>query len=179
MLHDKLYERIRLIRWLFPLSIILVVIIYQFGPARWIQSLFGEQFHFVAEILFYGTLGPALAFLLLSFLARWMEERETSDLQAKLIAKARQDTQTSRELCDDALQTLFAASILVNSLKFSIEELPEVTSARLNEADQSLNGSIQRLRRHLQNGAGAQPGGDEARGIVSDQANQEVQLTVR
>ena len=148
----RLSERIRVLRWAFPLAVVLLVVFYQFGPARWIEDRWGSQSHFVAEILFYGTLGPALAFLLLGFLKRWLEERETSDLQARVVAQAREQVKDSHLICDEALQTLFATSMLLNTIEHSYTDLSPKTRAQLKETEQALECTIQRLRTHLLNG---------------------------
>jgi len=129
---------------------VLLVVVYEVGPARWIQDGVGDAYHFVAEILFYGTVGPLLAFLLLRFLGRWLEERETSELQARVLAQAREHAQVSRELSDDALQTLFAASMLLASLKSTLPDLPPEAASALREMQQSLDRVIRQLSDHLQ-----------------------------
>ncbi|MBI4768852.1 MAG: hypothetical protein HY784_00175 [Chloroflexi bacterium] len=105
-----------------PVGLLLLVVVYEAGPARWIHDRLGDNYHFVAEVLFYGTTGPALAFVLLDFLGRWLEERETSELQAQVLAQARERAKISHQLSDDALQTLFAASALLTSLESSLPE---------------------------------------------------------
>ena len=128
----------------------LLVVIYEIGPARWIQDGVGDAYHFVAEILLYGTVGPLLAFLLLRFLGRWLEERETSELQAQVLAQAREHARVSRELSDDALQTLFAVSTLLASLESTLPNLSPEAAPTLHETQQSLDCAIRRLRDHLQ-----------------------------
>ena len=139
-----------LLQVLVPAGLVLLVVAYEIGPARWIYDGLGEAYHFVAEILFYGTVGPVLAFLLLHLLHRWLEEKETSDVQAQVLAQAREYARTSRELSDDALQTLFAASMLLASLKSAVPDLPPEAASSLLEIEQSLDLAIQKLRNHLQ-----------------------------
>jgi hypothetical protein len=73
--------RVRWLRRILPVGLLLLVVIYEIGPAYWIHDALGEQYHFLAEILVYGTVGPVLAFLLLDLLDRWLEERETTKLK--------------------------------------------------------------------------------------------------
>jgi len=159
-LHTPAPERLPLLtalrRWLdllqvlLPTGLVLLVIVYEIGPARWIYYEWGETYHFVAEILFYGTVGPALAFLLLNFLGRWLEERETSDLQAQVLAQARGRARLSHELNDDALQILFAASTFLASLQVALPELSPETTSTLRETQRALDRAIRQLRDHLQ-----------------------------
>lgn len=139
-----------LLKWLVPASLVFVVVAYELGPSRWIHDGLGADYHFVLEILVYGTVGPALAFLVLHFLDQWLQERETTELQALVLAHARERARISRELSDDALQILFAASTLLATLKTAAPDLPPESVAALRETDQALSNAIQQLRDHLQ-----------------------------
>lgn len=142
-------------RWLgvlqlvIPIGLVLLVVIYEAGPAEWIYQQWGLTSHYIAEVVFYGSVGPILAFGLLHLLARWIEERETSDLQAQVLARARERARLNRELIDDTLQSLFAVSVLLASLRASSSELPPEASAILSQTQRSLDESIRRLREHL------------------------------
>ena len=142
---------LRILRWLLPVSMLLLVVAYQLVAARWFQNNVGEQYHYLAEILFYGTIGPAFAFMLLHFLGRWLEEKETSDLQAKLLAQAREYAGISNKLNDDALQTLFAARILINSIEAGLEKQDQGAAALLKRTETALEVAIKELREHLEN----------------------------
>lgn len=146
-----LRRRLSLLQKLVPIGLLLLVIVYEIGPARWIHDRLGDTYHFVAEILVYGTVGPALAYMLLDFLGRWLEERETSELQAKVLAQAREHARISHQLSDEAVQALFAASMLLTSFKSSLSELPPEVAPQLREAEQGLHQAIQQLRAHLLN----------------------------
>ena len=138
-----------LLRWLIPGGLMLLVIAYELGPARWIAGRLGFTYHLAAEILLFGTVGPLLAFILLDFLSRWLDERDTSDLQAHLLAQTREQVQTGHRLCDDALQALFAAGAIIASLKPDPESSPEL-AAHVQTAEQQLSQTIKNLRRHLE-----------------------------
>jgi len=146
-----LRRRLSLLQKLAPIGLLFLVIAYEIGPARWIHDWLGDAYHFVAEILVYGTVGPALAYLLLDFLGRWLEERETSELQAKVLAQAREHARISHQLSDEAVQALFAASMLLTSFTSSLSELPPEVASQLREAEQGLHQAIQQLRAHLLN----------------------------
>jgi signal transduction histidine kinase len=150
MFSNKLTARIRLLRWAVPLSLAVLVVIYQLGLARWIHQAYGEQYHTFAEIFFYGIGGPLLAFLSLDFLIRWLEERETSELQSKILEETRANIATSRSINDETLQTLYAISVMLNTLKSSLPEIPSEKTDLLQEAESALDKSMSRLRLHLQ-----------------------------
>lgn len=145
-----LRERVRWLRRILPVGLLLLVVIYEVGPAYWIHDAIGEQYHFLAEILVYGTVGPVLAFLSLDLLDRWLEERATTEAQAQRLAQIDAHAKISQQLNDDALQMLFAASILLASLKSTWEDLPPDTRYNLLETEQALDRAIQQLRDHLQ-----------------------------
>ena len=137
------------LQFVIPIGLVLLVVVYEIGPAEWIYQQLGAADHFIAEIVFYGSVGPILAFGLLRMLARWIEERETSDLQAQVLARAREQARLSRELVDDTLQSLFAVSVLLASLRASAPELSPEATAILSQTQRSLDRSIRSLREHL------------------------------
>ncbi len=144
-------QQLRRWRWLLPLGLMFLVVLYEIGPSRWIYAHFGFTYHLAAEILIFGTIGPALVFLTLNFVNRWLEERETSDLQAQLLIKTQRDANHSRQLIDDAVQILFAVGTLIDSLKSSHTKLPGETAIQVEAMEQSLHNAIEQLRRHLLN----------------------------
>lgn len=158
MFSTKLTSRIRLLRWAVPLSLAVLVAVYQLGLARWLLQEYGEQYHTIAEILFYGIGGPLLAFLSLDFLIRWLEERETSELQSRILEETRANIATSRSLNDETLQTLYAISVMLNTLKSSLPEIPEEKKGLLKEAESALDKSMDRLRLHLESPVFGQTG---------------------
>lgn len=137
------------LRWLIPGGLMLLVIAYEIGPARWLHNQFGFTYHLVAEVLLFATVGPLLAFVLLDFLWRWLDERDTSDLQAQLLAQTREQAQTGYRLSDDALQALFAAGAIIASLKPDSESSPEL-AARVEATEQQLSQTVKKLRHHLE-----------------------------
>src|SRR5574341_759052 len=146
---SKLRQRMNVLKVVVPVSMFALVVVYEFGPARWIYYAVGDTYHFLAEILFYGTLGPALAYVVLEVLGRWLDERETSDFQSRVLAKAREQAKVSDKMSDDALQALFAATILLSSLETALPELPPETVAQLRETRQALEQTILRVSAYL------------------------------
>ena len=152
LLHrNVLQQRFKFLRWMVPLGMMLLVIFYQLGPARWIHEQYGYPYHIVAEIIVFAAVGPTLAFILLYFLERWLEERDTSDLQAQLLKRARQETRRSRQLNDDALQVLFAAGAVIDSLKETHPGLSPENLDQVESTEEALQESVESLRSHLLN----------------------------
>jgi signal transduction histidine kinase len=119
------------------------------GPARWTHDNLSSDSHFISEILIYGTVGPILAFALLEFFARWLEEREATELQAQVLKPVREQARVNHKLSDDALQALFAASALIVSLESRLPDNSPEAAAQLREAQKALDHIIQELRAHL------------------------------
>lgn len=146
---NTLRRRLGLIKWLIPAGLMLLVIVYELGPARWLNDGLGFSYHLLAEIVLFGTLGPALAFVLLDLLGRWVDEKETADLQAKLLAEANEKEIIVRQVSDDTLQVLFATSLLIATMKSDHFDLPSDTTAQIEATEQELQEAIDRLRSHL------------------------------
>ena len=145
----RLRQRLGQVKWLIPVGLMFLVATYELGPARWIYAAGGFNALTVADVLIFGTVGPVLAFFALSLLEQWFEERETSDLQAEILAHARRDAERSRQLNDDAIQVLFAASALISSLQFVQAEIPMEYATQLRNTETALDDAIRNLRLHL------------------------------
>jgi signal transduction histidine kinase len=144
-----LRRQLGLFKWLIPAGLMLLVIVYELGPARWLNDGLGFSYHLLVEIVLFGTLGPALAFVLLDLLGRWVDEKETADLQAKLLAEANEKEIIVRQVSDDTLQVLFATSLLIATMKSDHFDLPSETAAQIEATEQELQEAIDRLRFHL------------------------------
>ncbi len=145
-----LRQRLRTLRWLLPLVMAFFVMMYELGPGHWLMDRFGPDAHTLGEVIVFGTAGPLLTFIVLEFLARWLDERETSDLQAQLMAEARADVSRSRALVDDAVQAIFSASALMTALQVEAEQQGVDTGAiPVAETQSALDDIVDDLRAHL------------------------------
>lgn len=133
-------------RWV-PVGLVLVVILYELGPSRWVHDRFGADVHFTAEIVIFGTIGPLLTYVVLELFSRWLEAREAAERQAALLAAAQEHVEISRQLNDDAIQTLFAASAVLSAVEDSVP--PELAS-QLESTGEALDQAIRQLRAHIQ-----------------------------
>lgn len=144
-------RQLRLLKWLVPGALVLLVVAYELGPSRWTYEGLGFTYHLLAEILVFGTFGPLLAFVLLDLLGHWLDERDTADLQADLLSKAGEKESEADKLCDDTLQVLFATNLLITQIKAQGGELSSGTMEQIEVTEQALNGSIEKLREHMLN----------------------------
>jgi hypothetical protein len=142
---DHLRQRLDLLRWLVPAGLLALVIVNELGLARWVHLQLGDVASVTLNILIYGSVGPVLAYFLLTFIGRWLEERETSALQSQALHQVRAQVQRSHDLTDDALQTLFATSMVLDTLTDRLPDLSPEAAARFREAEQAVNRAIEQL----------------------------------
>jgi PAS domain S-box-containing protein len=76
MNYSTLKDRIEFWRWLLPAVMIVIVLLYQLILARWVHDTFSDAAHYGVEILFFGSIGPALTFLTLTQIGRWLAEKD-------------------------------------------------------------------------------------------------------
>ena len=140
-----LRQRVDRLRWLAPAGLLLLVIINELGLARWVEAHIGHTASVTLDILIYGSVGPVLAYLLLTVVGRWLEERETSEAQAEALHRVRAQAQHSHDLTDDALQTLFATSLMLDTLARELPNLSPEATAQYREAEKAVNRAIEQL----------------------------------
>jgi len=75
-------QRIALLRWVFPLFLVFSVVVYQLVVASWIHDQYGENTHYIAEILFYATLGPLLTYWIMTNINHWIDQKEQAESMA-------------------------------------------------------------------------------------------------
>lgn len=143
------HQQLKVLRWLIPIGLMLLVVFYEVGPSRWTYEAFGFTYHLLIEILVFGTVGPALAFVILELLGRWIDEKDTADLQAQLLAQANEKELEVRRLNDETLQVLFATNLLITNLKTEQTDLPLNIAPQIEVTERALNEVMQRLRSHL------------------------------
>jgi signal transduction histidine kinase len=142
---DPLRRRLGQLRWLVPVGLMALVIVNELGLARWVHLHWGDAASIALNILIYGSVGPVMAYLTLTFIGRWLEERETSALQSQALHRARAQAQRHHDLTDDALQTLFATSLILNNLAGGLPDLSPEAAGQFREAEQAVNRAIEQL----------------------------------
>lgn len=155
---------LRRLNWMVPTFLFLLVAGYQLGPARWIHTYLGHHYHLAAEIIVYGTAGPLLALGFINLFRRWLEERDTSDLQSQLLENARAEAERSRELNDDALQVLFAAGAMLDTLKAAHPAYDDALLEEIDTTEEALQAAVHQLRSRLLQAdlpAGGTAGGEQ------------------
>lgn len=143
-------NRLRQLKWWLPLGLLLLVAAYEFGISRMVLETWGSMAHYILDLVVFGTVGPILTFAVISFLIRWMEERQTNELQAKILQQAREYARHHHEFTDSTLQSLFATSLFLQALTSNRQQqLPPAVNDQLQTINQSLDATIRSLREHL------------------------------
>lgn len=77
--HWTLRQRILILRWLLPLALAILSVMYQHGPATWVHDYFSHSLHYIVEIFFYGLVGPVFVYMAVRQIGRWLEEKEHAE----------------------------------------------------------------------------------------------------
>jgi signal transduction histidine kinase len=64
-----------------PAAITIVAALYQLGPARYVHDNYGAWAHYALEVLFYGTTGPIVMWLVLRIVRTWVEQKEQAEAE--------------------------------------------------------------------------------------------------
>jgi PAS domain S-box-containing protein len=78
--NHTLRQRIVLLRWALPAALLILTLIYELGPARWLQDNLHDPVDL--EILLYGVLSPLLAFWVLTLIGRWLDKTDRAEKAA-------------------------------------------------------------------------------------------------
>lgn len=78
-----LKQRIAILRWILPVTLTIITILYQLWSAHLTHNYYGDTIHYAVEFLFYATVGPLLIFWALTRLGHWLDEKERVEKQAR------------------------------------------------------------------------------------------------
>ena len=79
--NHTLRQRVALLRWALPAALLILTLVYEFGPARWLQDNVNDPVDL--EILLWGVLTPLLAFWALTLIGRWLDKTERAEKAAR------------------------------------------------------------------------------------------------
>jgi PAS domain S-box-containing protein len=82
-----LRQRIASMRWMLTLIWIVGVVIYQLVIAAWVQNRFSEGTHYFVEIMFYGSVGPLLAYWFLLRIDNQLKEMGSVERKAQTMER--------------------------------------------------------------------------------------------
>lgn len=79
----KLSKRVERLQWILPSVIIIFVIVYQTWFVNFIHDTISENAHYIVELLLYGAMGPTVTFVVLTWIRRWLVEKESMEDQVR------------------------------------------------------------------------------------------------
>lgn len=79
---SMLRRQIAVLRWVLPLLVAALGILYEVGPGRWIHDSFGASDYFNLDIIFYATVAPLVVYIALTRISQWRDDKEQAEHQA-------------------------------------------------------------------------------------------------
>lgn len=102
----SLYRSVRLLRYILPITAFLFVLVHQSLTHGWPGSPQLSS-HLLWQVLPYGTIGPVLVWLALTWFARWARERDEAEAHLRCLYDTSRQAATATEteaIVDIALQ---------------------------------------------------------------------------
>lgn len=81
--YSYLIQRVAILRWLFPLLLFVIAALYQLVFSIWVHNTYGDRIHFLIEDLFFSATGPLVSFWAMTFIYRWLQEKEQVEKLAR------------------------------------------------------------------------------------------------
>ncbi len=94
---DSLYRIVRLLRYILPITAFLFVVVHQSVTHDWLRSPQWSA-HFLWQVLPYGTIGPVVVWLALTWFVRWARERDEAEAHLHCLYKISQQAATATEM---------------------------------------------------------------------------------
>src|SRR5512136_2673423 len=79
--NHTLRQRVAFLRWALPAALLILTLVYEVGPARWLQDNVNDPVDL--EILLWGVLSPLLAFWVLTLIGRWLDKTDRAEKAAR------------------------------------------------------------------------------------------------
>lgn len=94
---DSIYRIVRLLRYILPITAFLFVVAHQSITHDWLRSP-QLSAHFLWQVLPYGTIGPVVVWLALTWFVRWARERDEAEAHLHCLYKISQQAATATEI---------------------------------------------------------------------------------
>jgi len=94
---DSIYRIVRLLRYILPIAAFLFVVAHQSITHNWLRSP-QLSAHFLWQVLPYGTIGPVVVWLALTWFVRWARERDEAEAHLHCLYKISQQAATATEM---------------------------------------------------------------------------------
>ena len=145
-------EQVALFRLILPPAIFVVVVLYQLFLVGRVHEL-GLPYHFAVEILFYGLLGPAVTWGVLTWIERQLLAKERAEQRAEEERRRRERAvreeraRIAREIHEGVAQNLYFLGLQMDLCRKLAPKEPERVGEELEGLQTLLQESLQDLRR--------------------------------
>ncbi len=144
MLPAKLSDRLRLLQWVLPAAIIILAAFYQLGPARYVHDNYGAWAHYALEVLFYGTTGPIVMWIILRIVRTWVEQKEQAEAEVyRLNTELQQRVDERTRELREKNEALAAANEQLQGLDRLKSEFVSLVSHELRAPLTNVRGAIE------------------------------------
>ncbi len=83
-LNSVLQKRLSLLRWVLPIVLGGLAVVYETGLGRWIHDVIGAYLYFNLDVLFYAIAVPLVVFTTLTLIRDWIDKAERAQQQAQV-----------------------------------------------------------------------------------------------
>jgi len=151
-------QRVARLQWALPAIIGVFVVIYQSLFVDLIHRWAGHRWHYVAEIIFYGMVGPSVTYFVLSWIRRWLVEKEAAEATVRqqekrlTLIKLEEGKRVAQHLHREVLPNLaYVANKVDHLCDKLLSETPNHPSVQreLATASSTLRGTIGELRQKI------------------------------
>jgi signal transduction histidine kinase len=167
-----LIRQVNILRFVVPFILFIVVLSYEVWEHIWLDGSFSFDFHLTSEVLFFGIIGPAGVFLVLSYVVRLLREQMASaeELEILNINLEKMVAERTEELAARNLELAIANQELqkVDQMK---SDFVSLVSHELRAPLTTLNGGLELI---LQNSEEMTP---ESRRQLEVMSNESARLT--
>ena len=80
-------RQVNILRFVVPFILFAVVLSYEVWEHIWLDGSFSFDFHLTSEVLFFGIIGPAAVFFVLSYVGRLLREQMASAEELEILNK--------------------------------------------------------------------------------------------
>ncbi len=143
----KLSKRVEWLQWVLPTVILAFVVVYQTWFVDYIHDVIGEDAHYIVELILYGAMGPFVTFIVLTWIRRWLVEKENMEDQVReqerrlALLRVEEGKKVAQHLHREVLPNL---AYIANKIDHT--RVRHLAESLIEQADQTLLGLSHMLR---------------------------------
>jgi len=165
-------RQVNILRFVVPFILFAVVLSYEVWEHIWLDGSFSFDFHLTSEVLFFGVIGPAAVFFVLSYVVRLLSEQMASAAELEILNK------NLEQMVAERTEELAARNIELAKVNQELQKVDQMksdfvslVSHELRAPLTTLNGGLELV---LNNSEGMSP---ESRRQLEVMSNESTRLT--